>query len=231
MSAIAIILARGGSKRIPRKNVRPFLGEPVIWRPIRAALESGRFDEVMVSTDDEEIAAVAREGGAVTPFRRTDANASDNATTTNALLEVLQQYRESGREFDYLCGIYACTPLIEAAHLVEGWDLMQTHPEAETVMPVVQYGYPIQRAFHVSGRELKMVMPENAFARSQDLAPSYHDAGQWYWLRRDRFEAERKIFTDHCMPVVLSELATQDIDNEVDWRLAELKANLRMSQL
>src|SRR5687767_806779 len=112
MSAIAIILARGGSKRIPRKNVRLFLGKPTIHYPVRAALDSGCFDEVMVSTDDEEIAAVAREAGAVTPFKRSAENASDHATTTDALLEVLQQYREAGREFEFLCGMYASTPLV-----------------------------------------------------------------------------------------------------------------------
>lgn len=231
MSAIAIILARGGSKRIPRKNIRPFLGKPVIHRPIRAALESGCFDEVMVSTDDDEIAAIARAEGAVTPFRRTEENAGDYATTTSVLMEVIQQYRSAGREFDYVCGMYASTPLVLARHLREGWKIMQSDPGIETVMPVVRYGYPIQRAFVVTDGLLKLMAPEHGFTRSQDLTPAYHDAGQWYWMRRDAFERGQKVFAERCVPLVLSELEIQDIDNEDDWRLAEVKAELRDRKL
>lgn len=231
MSSVAIILARGGSKRIPRKNVRLFLGRPVIHYPVRAALDSGCFDEVMVSTDDDEIAAVAREEGAVTPFRRSAETAGDHATTTEALLEVIRQYRESGREFDYLCGMYASTPLVTARHLREGWSLMQADPSHETVMPVVRFSYPIQRAFCISEGLLKLMATEHAFTRSQDLTPAFHDAGQWYWMRRASFEKGRKVFADHCVPLVVSELEVQDIDNEDDWRLAEVKAQIRSCKL
>ena len=231
MSSIAIILARGGSKRIPQKNIRQFGDRPVIWYPIRAAIESGCFQEVMVSTDDERIAAVARDAGALTPFRRSPENAGDHATTTSALLEVLEQYRASGREFDFLCGIYAATPLITAQHLRDGWKLICTSEQVDTVMPVVPFGYPIQRAFKVEDGLLRLMAPEYAFTRSQDLPAAYHDAGQWYWMQRRSFEVGRKIFADYCLPLVLSEVEVQDIDNEDDWKLAEVKALRRGRKL
>lgn len=231
MSAVAIILARGGSKRIPRKNVRPFMGQPVLQFPIKAALESGCFDEVMVSTDDDEIAAVSIAAGAVTPFRRSEKNSGDHSSTASALLEVIQQYREVGREFDYVCGMYAATPLVTARHVQDGWNLLRSNEKAETVLPVVRFGYPIQRAFCVRDGLLKLVAPEHELTRSQDLPPAYHDVGQWYWMRTAAFERSGKIFSDYCMPLVLSELDVQDIDNEDDWQLAEAKAHLRTTRL
>jgi pseudaminic acid cytidylyltransferase len=181
----------------------------------------------MVSTDDDEIAAIAQAEGAATPFRRSEENASDQATTTSVLLEVIQQYRDTGREFDFVCGIYASTPLVTAQHLRDGWDLICARPDAGTVMPVIRYGYPIQRGFSIEQGLLKLLAPEHAFTRSQDLEPTYHDAGQWYWMRREVFEKGRKVFADHCVPLVLSDLEVQDIDNEDDWKLAEVKALLR----
>lgn len=230
MSAVAIILARGGSKRIPRKNVRPFLGQPVLQFPIKAALNAGCFDEVMVSTDDDEIAEVSLAAGAVTPFRRTERNSGDHSTTTSALLEVIQQYRDAGREWDYVCGMYAATPLVTPKHLQDGWDLLRASDQHDTVLPVIRFGYPIQRAFGINNGLLKLMHPENEFTRSQDLAPAYHDAGQWYWMRRASFERQQKVFMNHCVPLVLSELEVQDIDNEDDWKLAEVKYTLKHRQ-
>lgn len=231
MSALAIILARSGSKRIPGKNLRPFLGHPVIHYPVKAALESGCFDEVMVSTDDDQIAAAARAAGALTPFRRSPENASDQATTTDALLEVIAQYRAAGREFEYICGMYASAPLITVDHLRAGWEIIQNDPAAQTVMPVIRYGYPVHRAFVIQDGRLQLMMPEHGFTRSQDLPAAYHDAGQWYWMRVADFERGRKVFADRCLPVELSELEVQDIDNEVDWKLAELKARIQRGLL
>lgn len=231
MSALAIILARSGSKRIPGKNLRPFLGHPVIHYPVKAALESGCFDEVMVSTDDDQIAAAARAAGAVTPFKRSAENASDQATTTDALLEVIAQYRAAGREFEYICGMYASAPLITVDHLRAGWEIIQNDPAAQTVMPVIRYGYPVHRAFVIQQGRLQLMMPEHGFTRSQDLPIAYHDAGQWYWMRVADFERGRKVFADRCLPVELSELEVQDIDNEVDWKLAELKARIQRGLL
>jgi N-acylneuraminate cytidylyltransferase len=227
MSAVAIILARSGSKRIPGKNLRLFLEHPVIHYPIRAAIESGCFDEVMVSTDDEQIASIARASGAVTPFKRSAENANDHATTTDALLEVIAHYRAAGREFDFVCGMYASAPLISADHLRAGWEIIQKDPKAQTVMPVIRYGHPVQRAFVADQGQLKLMMPEFGFTRSQDLPVTYHDAGQWYWMRVADFERGRKVFADRCLLLELSELEVQDIDNEVDWRLAELKARIQ----
>ena len=231
MPAVAIILARGGSKRIPRKNIRLFRGTPVIHYPVRAALASGCFDEVMVSTDDEEIAAAAREAGAVTPFRRSAETASDQATTTDALIEVIESYRAAGKHYEYLCGIYAASPFVSVEHLRAGRDLLLNDESVQTVMPVVRFGYPVQRAFGIEHGRLKLMMPEHGFTRSQDLPAGYHDAGQWYWMRSQALLEGRKIFSEHCVPLVLSELEVQDIDNEDDWKLAELKAELIQLQL
>ncbi|HCN77419.1 MAG TPA: pseudaminic acid cytidylyltransferase [Verrucomicrobiales bacterium] len=231
MSALAIILARSGSKRIPGKNLRPFLGHPVIHYPVKAALDSGCFDEVMVSTDDDQIAAAARAAGAVTPFRRSAENASDQATTTDALLEVIAQYRAAGCEFEFICGMYASAPLITVDHLRAGWEIIKDNPAAQTVMPVIRYGYPVHRAFVIQQGRLQLMMPEHGFTRSQDLPVAYHDAGQWYWMRVADFERGRKVFADRCLPVELSELEVQDIDNEVDWKLAELKARIQRGLL
>jgi N-acylneuraminate cytidylyltransferase len=195
--------------------------------PIRAAIEAGCFEEVMVSTDDDEIAETARRAGAVTPFMRSSKNARDDATTTSAVLEVLSQYRAAGREFDSVCVLYAASPLIRAQHLRQGRDLMLANPLTATVMPVVRFSHPVQRAFSISRDLLRMVAPEHEFTRSQDLAPRYHDAGQWYWLRAAAFERAGRIFGDECVPLILSELDVQDMDNEDDWKLAELKLRLR----
>lgn len=227
MKSLAIILARGGSKRIPRKNIRLFMGRPMLEYSIRAAIESGCFEEVMVSTDDEEIAGVARSAGAVTPFRRSTKSSRDDATTTDAVLEVIRQYRDAGREFGSVCVLYAATPLVCARHLREGREVLESNVHAGTVMPVVRFSHPVQRAFGISDGRLKMVAPEYEFVRSQDLAARYHDAGQWYWLRTAALERERRVFSEDCIPLVLSELEVQDIDNEDDWKLAELKLRLR----
>lgn len=230
MSAVAIILARGGSKRIPRKNVRPFRGIPVIHYPVKAALASGCFDEVMVSTDDDEIAAIAREAGAATPFKRSSKNAGDQATSTDALIEVIESYHAAGKNFDQICGIYAVSPFVSVEHLRKGRELLLADENAQTVMPVVRFGYPVQRAFEIIDGKLQLMMPEHAFTRSQDLPAGYHDAGQWYWMRTQALLSGRKIFSDHCVPLVLSELEVQDIDHEDDWKLAELKAELIQSR-
>jgi len=230
MSAVAIILARGGSKRIPRKNTRPFYGKPVIHYSIHAAIQSGCFDEVMVSTDDEEIATLAREAGATTPFPRSARTSNDQATTTEALREVVETCTSHGRVFDLFCAIYGSSPLITAEHLRDGFDLISSDPIADTVMPVVRFGYPVQRAFRINDGYLSLMQPEFGFTRSQDLPVAYHDAGQWYWLRRSSFLTQEKVFMKNCVPVILPETEVQDIDNEEDWLLAEAKYALRQRE-
>jgi pseudaminic acid cytidylyltransferase len=222
MSSMAIITARGGSKRIPRKNIKDFLGKPIISYSIEAALKSGCFAEVMVSTDDEEIASVAREYGAQVPFMRSAATSNDFATTADVLVEVLSEYRLRGREFDSACCIYPTAPLVSPQKLVSGHTLLQQQ-DADAVFPVVRFSYPIQRALKIDGGFLKMISPENLSARSQDLMPAYHDSGQFYWFNVARFLETKLILSDRAVPIEVSELEVQDIDNLEDWKIAEIK--------
>src|SRR5438270_12846523 len=181
MSAVAIITARGGSRRIPRKNIRPFLGRPIIAYSIEAALGSGLFDEVMVSTDDDEIAAVAEEHGAAVPFRRSAAMSDDHATTADVLQEVLGEYGGRGRSFDHACCIYPTAPFVTAERLRVAFARL-TASGADCVIPVARFGFPIWRAFCMDDDRLSYVWPEHAPKRSQDLPPAFHDAGQFYFF-------------------------------------------------
>lgn len=227
MTAVAIIPARGGSKRIPRKNIRTFHGEPIISYAIRAALESGEFAEVMVSTDDEEIADVARKCGAQVPFLRSAANSGDRATTLEVLVEVVDSYRRLGRDFETLCCLYPTAVLTAPAALRTGAARLQAENDAECVLPVVAYSYPIQRALFVRHGRLQMAQPDQAHVRTQDLEPTYHDAGQWYWIRvRALRDPGFRILGPASVPIVVASLVTQDIDTEEDWAMAELKFGL-----
>jgi pseudaminic acid cytidylyltransferase len=223
MSAVAIITARGGSKRIPRKNIRPFRGKPMLAWPLEAALACGCFAEVMVSTDDPEIAGVAREYGAAVPFLRSAATADDFATTADVLVEVLQSYRSRGRTFDLACCIYPTAPFVTTDALHEAFRRLQAGP-FDVIMPVAAFSYPIGRALRrdESGR-MDLIWPENLNRRSQDLPPSYHDAGQFYWFRVEPFLRSRALFGPNTGGMVLPDSHVQDIDNEADWTLAELK--------
>jgi N-acylneuraminate cytidylyltransferase len=223
---IAIIPARGGSKRIPGKNIRPFHGKPVIAWSIEAALKCGLFSDVMVSTDDEEIAEVAKSFGADVPFLRSEKNSDDFATTSDVLREVLNQYAETGHLFDTACCIYATAPFVSAHKLTEAHDLFQSK-KFDAVFPVMKYAFPIQRSFrmHPDGR-VEMFYPEHLNTRSQDLPPAFHDAGQFYFFRVKEFLVTGKIFGENSGSIQLSEIEGQDIDTEEDWKLAELKWKL-----
>lgn len=225
MANLCIIPARGGSKRIPRKNVRDFLGKPIVAYSIKVALESNLFDEVMVSTDDEEIVKVAMQYGAKVPFRRSKKNADDFATTADVLIEVVEQYRELGKEFRNLCCLYPCAPLVKVNSLKEAYDQL-TNCQLSSVIPIVKFGFPIQRAFKTSGKQLQYFYPEHEKSRSQDLEPAYHDAGQFYWLTTKSLVENKSLITKNSGYLQLEEMQVQDIDNEIDWRLAELKYNL-----
>lgn len=221
MSAIAIITARGGSKRIPRKNVKEFCGKPIIVYSIEAAVSSGIFEEVMVSTDDEEIAEIARKAGAKVPFMRSNENAGDYASTDDVLMEVLEAYRKEGREFDRFCCIYPTAPFVTADKLKTAMDLLDT---ADSVMPVVAFSFPPQRCMILNEQgELSMKWPEHAKTRSQDLEPYYHDCGQFYCCKTDLFMEYKTTDLPHMVPMIMSELEVQDIDNPDDWEIAELK--------
>lgn len=225
MSKLCIIPARGGSKRIPRKNIKDFLGKPIIAYSIEAALNSGLFDEVMVSTDDKEIAEIAKQYGAKVPFMRSDTNANDFATTYDVIREVLLRYDENDISFKQACCIYPCAPFVTAERLQEALGKLE---KFNTVFPVVKYGFPIQRAL-MKGEDdsLDFFQPEFELSRSQDLVPSYHDAGQFYWFDIDELIRNKTIMSKNTGAIVLSEMEVQDIDTETDWKLAELKYKLR----
>lgn len=222
MSRIAVIPARGGSKRLPGKNIRPFEGRPMIARSIEAALRSGLFERVMVSTDDEAIAAVARTAGAEVPFLRSAGASDDHATLADVVREVIGGYAAAGRAFDTVCCLLPTAPLLRPGRLAEGLALLEDGG-FESVVPVVRFSYPIQRGLQIEGGRLGMVWPEYAEARSQDLPPRYHDSGQFYWLRTRPFMEQGTFFTARCGALVLPEAEVQDIDTEEDWALAELK--------
>jgi N-acylneuraminate cytidylyltransferase len=223
MSAVAIITARGGSKRIPRKNIRRFRGKPMLAWPLEAALTSGLFDEVMVSTDDAEIAEIAVQYGAVVPFLRSPRTADDFATTSDVLVEVLAAYRSRGRSFETACCIYPSAPFITAKALTEASARLQEGP-FDVVMPVTAFGYTIWRSLRrdESGR-IELNWPENLNRRSQDLLPAYHDAGQFYWFRVEPFLRDRVLMGSNTGAILLPETHVQDIDNESDWAMAEFK--------
>lgn len=222
MNAVAIITARGGSKRIPRKNVKEFLGKPILLYSIEAALNSGIFEEVMVSTEDEEIAALARQAGAVVPFMRGDENANDYATTTDVLLEVLAEYEKRGRHFEYGCCIYPTAPFVTAEKLSASMGKLEAS-DADTLMPVVSFSFPPQRAMGIRNDKLQFIQPEHALTRSQDLEPWYHDAGQFYCFRVENFKRNKILTVGNVIPLVVSELEVQDIDTISDWKIAEMK--------
>lgn len=221
-NALAVITARGGSKRIPRKNIKPFLGKPVILYSIQAALSSGIFREVMVSTDDEEIAALAKDAGAAVPFLRSANTANDYATTTDVMLEVLESYRKLGRSFDYACCLYPTAPFVSADKLIKAMDMLSCS-DADSLLPVVRFSFPPQRSVVIQNGLLSFRWPEHMFTRSQDLQPFYHDAGQFYFFRTDSFLKQRRLVMDKTIPMELPELEVQDIDTENDWEIAEVK--------
>lgn len=224
--ALAIITARGGSKRIPRKNIKEFCGKPIIHYSIQAALHSGMFAEVMVSTDDEEIAQIAREAGAKVPFMRSEKTSNDYATTADVLLEVLEEYNNRGQEFAYFACLYPTAPFVTAEKLKSAMQLMK-EKDAAMIMPVVPFSFPPRRANVLNeAGQLVYKWEEYRNSRSQDLEVMYHDCGQFYFYDTKRFLEAKGVLQEGIYPFVLSEMEVQDIDNEVDWQLAELKYQL-----
>ncbi len=225
MKRLAVITARGGSKRIPHKNIRDFCGKPIITYSIQAALESGLFEEVMVSTDDKKIAEIAKAAGAQVPFFRSEAASGDYATTAEVLLEVLEEYESRGRSFDVMACLYPTAPFVTAQKLEaavkmleeKGWD---------SVMPVAEFSFPPLRGMVIQEEKLAYRWEEFSQCRSQDLEPIYHDCGQFYLLRTDRFRQNRKLVTANTGALLINGLEMQDIDNETDWKLAELKYSM-----
>lgn len=227
MSSICIIPARGGSKRIPRKNIKEFCGKPVIAYSIEAAIKSNLFDEVMVSTDDEEIADVAKKYGADVPFLRSKENSNDFAGLTDVILEVVSQYEKSGKKFDNICCILPTAPFVTAEKLNEAMQKLKNEM-FDCVFPVVEYSYPIQRSLKIDDDFIKMRWPENFTKRSQDLEPTYHDSGQFYLIKTESLLEEKKLFAKRSCCIVISEMEAQDIDTEKDWKLAEIKYKMML---
>lgn len=221
-NAIAIIPARGGSKRIPRKNIKLFLNVPIIQYSISAAQKSKCFDEVMVSTEDSEIAEVASQFGASIPFYRSVQNSNDYAMLADVIEEVIDEYKKQGNLFKYICCLLATAPFITSDQIMNGFNILKSSG-ADAVVPVVRFGYPIQRALKIDENKLNMFWPENYNARSQDLKPSYHDAGLFYWLKTDSFLKGKKLFLANTVPMIISEEVVQDIDTDIDWKIAEFK--------
>lgn len=225
MKTLAIITARGGSKRIPRKNIKEFNGKPIMAYSVEAAVKSGVFDTVMVSTEDEEIADIGKKYGAQVPFYRSEKTASDYATTAEVLLEVLEEYEKRGMHFDMACCIYPTAPFVTAQRLAEAVDTL-AKSEADTLIPVVDFSYPPQRAFVIDDNHLRFRYPEYLNSRSQDLEKHYHDAGQFYVFKTEAFKENKNLMVGTIVPLVLDEMEVQDIDNETDWKLAELKYSM-----
>jgi len=226
MKNLAIIPARGGSKRIPRKNVKDFLGKPIVAYSIESALKSGLFDEVMVSTDDEEIAEIAKQYGAKVPFMRSAETANDYASTADVLNEVIANYKAIGLEFDNFCCIYATAPLISSQNLISAFQLLQDS-EFTAVYPVVEFSYPIWRCLDVDANgSMKRHWPEFENSRSQDLPKEYHDTGTFYWYQTQEWlKGNVKLGG-----IIVDETAVQDIDTETDWKLAEMKYKLEYGE-
>lgn len=229
MSSIAIITARGGSKRIPSKNIKEFLGKPIICYSIEAALSSGIFDEVMVSTDDEKIAEISKTAGASIPFMRSGKTSDDYATTDDVLMEVLEQYEQNGKNFDYMACIYPTAPFVTAQKLKSAMELL-INKDASGVMPVVSFSFPPQRGMSIKDDKLVYCYPENAIKRSQDLETMYHDCGQFYCYNVERYRACRGDLPDGYVPIIVPETEVQDIDNFSDWKLAEMKYKIMMEK-
>lgn len=230
MPNVAIITARGGSKRIPRKNIKLFRGKPMIAYSIETALNSGLFEMVMVSTDDNQIAEISKQLGAEVPFIRSKQTADDYTGTADVMIEVLNDLQKTGKQFDNACCIYPTAPFITKQILDESYKLL-IDKKFDSVFPVCAFSYPIQRALEINDSKTSMVWEENLNKRSQDLPARYHDAGQFYWTSIQEFLKVKKLFTANSGSIILDELQVQDIDNETDWKLAELKHSLLFPNL
>ena len=219
---IAVIPARGGSKRIPRKNIRMFCGKPIIAYSISAAQQTGLFDQVVVSTDDDEIASVAREFGATTPFVRPK-ELADDFTGTNAVVKhAVAWFNTQSNDVTHACCLYATAPLLQARFITEGYEAL-SRSDAAFAFSVTSYAFPIQRALRVTpeGR-VDAIYPEHRMTRSQDLEHAYHDAGQFYWGTARAFLEDLPVFAPHSIGVILPRHLVQDIDTLEDWDQAEL---------
>ncbi|MGC6480088.1 MAG: pseudaminic acid cytidylyltransferase [Flavobacteriaceae bacterium] len=220
---VAIIPARSGSKRIPNKNIKDFFGKPVIAHAIENTLRSGVFDEVMVSTDDDQIAEIASAFGAKIPFLRSKENASDIASTTDVLLEVLEYYGKNRQYFKWGCCIYPVTPLLTPNLFKEAFDQMSAQ-ECTSIFTVQAFSHPIHRAMRIDQYgKIQMMNKDQVFVRTQDIPISYHDAGQFYWFEVEKFKREKSIISTDTSGFIVDEFQAQDVDTLADWTMMEVK--------
>lgn len=220
---LAVIPARGGSKRIPRKNVKDFCGKPMIAWSIEAAKVSGCFDRIVVSTDDDKIAEVARAYGAEVPFRRPVELSDDNTGTTPVVAHAIRTLQSQLLPIDFVCCIYATAPFLQGRDIYRGLETLERHG-ADYAFSVTRYEFPIQRAIRIGqGGSVEMFHPEHFTTRSQDLEEAYHDAAQFYWGRKEAWLSGQVIFSEKAAPVILPNHRVQDIDTPEDWQNAELK--------
>ncbi|WP_289117318.1 pseudaminic acid cytidylyltransferase [uncultured Idiomarina sp.] len=218
---IAIIPARGGSKRIPRKNIKPFCGKPMIAWSIEAAFNSGCFDEVIVSTDDDEISATAKKYGAKVPFKRPATLADDHTPTIPVIKHAIEYYQAKGIDPEQVCCIYATAPFVSEQDIQAGLDKLVSN-DADYALSVTSFPFPIQRALTMNESErLAMFYPEHALTRSQDLEEAWHDAGQFYWGQTEAWLHEKPFFTPKSIGVTIPRYRAQDIDTQEDWANAE----------
>jgi pseudaminic acid cytidylyltransferase len=226
MARLAIIPARGGSKRIKGKNIKPFHGKPIILWSIETALSSGLFEEIMVSTDDKSIAETAIQAGASIPFYRSLQTSGDHATLAEVVGEVLDRYKADGKFFSEICCILPTAPFITPDLLHSTLEMLH-HENLDSVFPVVQFSYPILRALEFDEKnKMRMIWPEHLTTRSQDLKPAYHDSGMFYWVRTEAFDSEKRLICLNGSGLIIPETHVQDIDSETDWKLAEMKFRL-----
>ena len=222
LKKVAIITARGGSKRIPGKNIKEFCGKPIISYAIEAAKYSNIFDTVMVSTDNQENADVAKKYGADVPFMRSSKNSDDFTTTADVLVEVISEYEKLGQHYDYVCCLYPTAPFVTSEKLKRGINLLIENG-ADSLIPIVKFSFPPQRGLVINNNHVKYKWPENKDARSQDLETLYHDCGQFYIIRVDAFKKTHSLIMEDTIPMIFSPTEVQDIDDFEDWRIAEMK--------
>jgi len=220
---VCIIPARGGSKRIPRKNIKFFCGQPIISYSIVSALESKIFDHVIVSTDDSEIAEVAINYGASVPFFRPKNLSDDYTTSTDVIKHALAWITENFGKVDYVCALYATAPFTTSKDLTNGYKKILQHKECQVVYPIVEFNFPIQRAIKLTEKgSVKMFEPKHLTTRSQDLEKAYHDAGQFYWMKSEYIDSGISPFSKIARPIKIPHYRVQDIDTKDDWIRAEL---------
>jgi pseudaminic acid cytidylyltransferase len=224
MKPVCIIPARGGSKRIPKKNVKLLNGKPLIAYSIESALNSNVFDDVIVSTDNDEIADVAREYGASIPFMRTPQTSDDHAGLADVAIEVLSDLNQIGRNYQSACFLLATAPFVTSEILKQSDKLFSENKDADALIPIVRYSYPIQRSFRINDKNfLEMRWPENYLIRTQDFEPTFHDSGLYYFIDSGALMREKRFFLEKTVGIEISETVTQDIDTEEDWEIAEFK--------